>query len=157
MCISGFQRSVFVDSVQSTVKPLVMNIRSIMFSTTYLLLVWAAAMLLCQITARVIFCYLKTSTHLKRTKIYQLPSQCTDGPDRTLYTEEKFENHSVIAESCESGVYDMTNWILAVVSQVCFRNYRTWSFKAVTYPKTKRDLQPKKYILFKNLWENSLL
>lgn len=109
ICISGFQKPAFVDSVQSTVKPLVVNIRSIMFSTTYLLLVWAAAMLLCQITARVIFCYLKTSTHLKRTKIYQLPSQCTDGPDRTLYTEEKFENHSVIAESCESGVYDLTN------------------------------------------------
>ena len=107
--VSGYQRVAFIESIQGEILPLVSNMRSIMFGTTYLLLVWASAMLLCQIVARVIFEFLKSSSHIKRTNVYQLPSQCTDMGDQELFPEEKFENHSTIAESCESGVYDMTN------------------------------------------------
>lgn len=121
--LPGFQRATFEHSIRSEVLPLVINMRSIMFGTTYLLLVWASAMLLCQIIARVIFGYLKNSSHIKRTKIYQLPSQCSEVTDPAM-SGEKFENHSVFAESCESGVYDMTNWMLAVVSQVWFWKFR---------------------------------
>jgi len=68
-------------------------------------------MIVCQIAARVIFVYLKNSDHLKLTKIYQLPSQCSEMTDLPPFRNgsEKYENQSVIAESCESGVCDMNN------------------------------------------------
>ncbi|XP_053391456.1 uncharacterized protein LOC128554232, partial [Mercenaria mercenaria] len=107
----GFHKSVLLEYIQRELSPLVLNLRSILFSSMYLLLACAAAMLLCQVTARVIYVHLKNSRHMKITKIYQLPSTMSDQwhDQQSLREKEMYNSQSVIAESYESGVYDMTN------------------------------------------------
>ena len=94
--------------IRSELFPLVSNLRSIMFSAFYLLLTFVSAMLICQISARVIFVYLLKSRHLRTNKIYQL-SSCLDEDQQDFTIKDMYEGQSLVAESCESGVYDMTS------------------------------------------------
>ncbi|XP_052217276.1 uncharacterized protein LOC127835070 isoform X3 [Dreissena polymorpha] len=106
----GVQSEMFLDAVKAELSPLVLNLRDIIFNSVYLLLISACLMIICQIAARVIFVYLRNSNHLKLTKLYQLPSVCSemDGSSRYRGGNED-EKQSNVAESCESGVYDLTN------------------------------------------------
>ena len=65
-------------------------------------------MLICQICARVIFVYLQKSRLLRTTKIYQL-SGFYDQEQQDFQMKDMYEGQSLVAESCESGVYDMTS------------------------------------------------
>ena len=106
---SGYHENILSEFINAELSPVVTNFRSILLSTWYLLLGFAAAMLIFQITARVIFVQLKKSPHLRTTKIYQLPSTYEWHDHRSLPEKEMYASQSVIAESCESGVYDMTS------------------------------------------------
>ncbi|KAH3814720.1 hypothetical protein DPMN_143229 [Dreissena polymorpha] len=100
----------FLDAVKAELSPLVLNLRDIIFNSVYLLLISACLMIICQIAARVIFVYLRNSNHLKLTKLYQLPSVCSDMDGSPRYRGgNEDEKQSNVAESCESGVYDLTN------------------------------------------------
>ena len=106
---SGSQRAVMLEYIRAELFPLVNSLRSILFSAFYLLLTFVSAMLVCQICARVIFVYLLKSRHLRTTKIYQLSSTVGEDP-QDFPEKDMYEGQSLIAESCESGVYDMTSW-----------------------------------------------
>ena len=84
--------------------------RMLLFRTIYLLLGYAGIMIICQISARVIFMHLRNSRLLRTNKVYQLPSSMDQWPEQqSLREKEMYASQSVIAESCESGVYDMTS------------------------------------------------
>ena len=97
-----------LEYIRAELFPLVNSLRSILFSAFYLLLTFVSAMLVCQICARVIFVYLLKSRHLRTTKIYQLSSTVGEDP-QDFPEKDMYEGQSLIAESCESGVYDMTS------------------------------------------------
>lgn len=106
---SGFHESILED-VQAELSPLVQNLRQILFNSIYLLLIYSAGMILCQVIARVIYVHLKNSRHMKMSKVFQLPSIVDQWQEHNSFREKEIYNsQSVIAESCESGVYDMTS------------------------------------------------
>ncbi|KAL4219867.1 hypothetical protein ACF0H5_020278 [Mactra antiquata] len=104
----GFHETILKEYIQSELSPLVQILRQILFNSIYLLLIYSSGMILCQVTARVIFVHLKNSRHMKMTKVFQLPSIVDQWQERNSFREKEIYNsQSVIAESCESGVYDI--------------------------------------------------
>ena len=97
-----------LEYIRAELFPLINNLRSILFSAFYLLLTFVSVMLVCQICARVLFVYLLKSRHLRTNKIYQLSSSIDQDP-QDFPEKDIYERQSLIAESCESGVYDMTS------------------------------------------------
>ncbi|KAK3603718.1 hypothetical protein CHS0354_023331 [Potamilus streckersoni] len=104
---TGFQEKLFTDYISSELSPLVTSLRSILFNAFYILLLFAFLMLMCQILARVIYiCLLKSSRlHIKR--VYQRPSVLNQWQEPgQSFRDKTYGSQSLIAESCESGVYE---------------------------------------------------
>ncbi|KAL3848201.1 hypothetical protein ACJMK2_019075, partial [Sinanodonta woodiana] len=104
---TGFQENIFTDYISSELSPLVTSLRSILFNAFYILLLFAFLMLMCQILARVIYvCLLKSSwLHIKR--VYQRPSALNQWQEPgQSFRDKTYGSQSLIAESCESGVYE---------------------------------------------------